>query len=376
MNKSGQRQGRLKSKVIFWAFLLSLIIVEFLLYSYYFYFPATVNGQTLLLKKGSTVSEALQQAEVELRVGNLVDVEGKIIQRGKGNAPRIWINGRPANLSYELEGGERLTAQGGKDVQEEVVRKILVINPPTYFVGRGPFITLAQQGESGKHLTVIGALSGKILEQKMLKAPLPNILKRQNNRPQKVIALTFDDGPHGKYTPQILKILDEKKVKATFFVLGPAVIKKPGLVKQEVSKGHVVGNHSYHHRNLTKLTPIQVNNELAATEKLIKRAAGYQCLWFRPPGGKVNGTVAKVAEERRYRIVTWNIDPRDWKSHRSASSIYKYVVAKAKPGAVVLLHDGGGNQTSTIQALPKIIDELRAKGYALVTLDELVSIKH
>lgn len=186
---------------------------------------------------------------------------------------------------------------------------------------------------------------------------------------QKVVALTFDDGPLSITTPEILGVLKEKNVKATFFVVGERAKRFPELVQQEVTDGHEVGNHTYDHPKLTDLNGNQVGNELAKTEEEVAKVAPKLTL-FRPPGGKYNNTILKIARERGYIIVLWSIDTYDWRSP-PVGEIVNSVVKDVKPGSIILCHDGK-YPSPTPEAIEFIIDDLRARGYEFVTVSELL----
>ncbi|VBB05277.1 polysaccharide deacetylase [Lucifera butyrica] len=186
---------------------------------------------------------------------------------------------------------------------------------------------------------------------------------------QKVVALTFDDGPSSKTTPEILAILKEEKIKATFFVVGENVEKLPSIVAQEVKDGHEIGIHTYGHKNLPRLSPHRVKEEMEKSEKVITVITSKPTL-FRPPGGAYNKTVLRIARDMGYTVVLWSVDPLDWKCP-PARSIVNYVVKNVKPGGIILLHDLR-YPSPTIGAIRTIIDRLKAQGYQFVTVTELL----
>ncbi|HWQ60912.1 MAG TPA: polysaccharide deacetylase family protein [Negativicutes bacterium] len=185
------------------------------------------------------------------------------------------------------------------------------------------------------------------------------------------IALTLDDGPHYKMTPEILAVLKDKGVRVTFFVLGENVDRSPDLLAREVADGHEVAVHGYHHASLARLDKAHVTAELANTERAIGREAGKPAL-FRPPGGSYNDTVFSAARERGYTMVLWDIDPHDW-ARPPVDNVVGTVLRRAAPGSIVLLHDGQ-YPLPTAKALAIIIDRLRAEGYELVTVSELLQL--
>lgn len=186
---------------------------------------------------------------------------------------------------------------------------------------------------------------------------------------RKVVALTFDDGPVSTTTPEILNILKEKNIKATFFVVGEQVKRFPNLVSQEVAEGHEVGNHTYTHPMLTNLQADRIEQELKSTEKEILEVAPKPTL-FRPPGGFNNKEVLTLARDSEYSIILWSIDPIDWR-YPSVGDIVNVVVNDVKPGSIILLHDGK-SPSPTPEALWFIIDSLESRGYEFVTVTELL----
>lgn len=188
----------------------------------------------------------------------------------------------------------------------------------------------------------------------------------------KVIALTFDDGSDGGNVNKILSVLKENNVKATFFLTGAATKVHPSLIKNITTQGHAIGNHSYNHPDFTKQSAAQIKDQLVRAETVIKNATGKTSKpLFRPPFGYVNSAVLKAVGDAGYtKTIMWTIDTIDWRGD-SASAITNRVMTKLVPGAIVLMHTGSG--THTTEALPKLISQLKTKGYKFVTVPQLLT---
>jgi peptidoglycan/xylan/chitin deacetylase (PgdA/CDA1 family) len=175
----------------------------------------------------------------------------------------------------------------------------------------------------------------------------------------KVLYLTFDDGPQPIYTPKVLAVLAKHHAKATFFVLGREVAAHPGLVELERSYGHHVGNHTWDHPMLTHLTDARIRQEISTT--------GVQSKCFRPPFRDTDARVAAIAASYHLRQVLWDVDTKDW-TKPGAAKIERAILRGARPGAIILLHDGGGNRSETVAALDRALTQLAAQGYTFRSL--------
>jgi cellulose synthase/poly-beta-1,6-N-acetylglucosamine synthase-like glycosyltransferase/peptidoglycan/xylan/chitin deacetylase (PgdA/CDA1 family)/spore germination protein YaaH len=199
----------------------------------------------------------------------------------------------------------------------------------------------------------------------------------------KKIAITFDDGPDPQWTPKILDILKNKGVPAAFFVIGEYGTQRPDLLRREYAEGHEIGNHTWTHPTWEDISKTQARWELNLTQRLIESTLGVKTILFRPPYGidhqpEYAEEVAQLpfAQEMGYLIIGQKIDPHDWQvingKQTPAQEILDEVLQQANDGNIILLHDGGGDRTQTIAALPKIIDALRAKGYSFVSVSDLL----
>lgn len=196
----------------------------------------------------------------------------------------------------------------------------------------------------------------------------------------KIVALSFDDGPDPRFTPAVLEILKQKNVSATFFVVGVNAEESPGLVRREYTDGNVIGNHTYDHPNVATISEDATKRELSATQRLIENATGHATTLFRPPYNadsepRTPDEIVPIlrAQNLGYVTVGERIDPQDWRKGITPDEIVNEVLSEAKDGGqLILLHDAGGDRTATVQALPRLIDNLRAQGYRFVSLPELL----
>lgn len=183
---------------------------------------------------------------------------------------------------------------------------------------------------------------------------------------EKVVALTFDDGPDPIDTPAVLDILKEKNVPATFFVLGEAARANPHLLKRISEEGHEIGNHSFHHDYKQR----HLVEELKQTDQAIYAATGIRTNFYRPPGGFLSKSQLETLNTNGYVAALWSVDSKDWRNP-GPMQIVDNVMENVFPGAIILLHDGGEQRIQTVKALGPIIEALQNKGYRLTTLSEL-----
>lgn len=186
----------------------------------------------------------------------------------------------------------------------------------------------------------------------------------------KRIALTFDDGPSAGYTAEILDILREYDVKATFFVIGKNVEAHPDLLRRTVAEGHEIGNHTYSHPHLKTIDEARLSEEVARSATLLQEVAGIRTSLFRPPEGIITPAVTAAAEKGGYRTVLWSIDTMDW-ALNPASKIVQTIKREASDGDIVLFHDWVAGDSPTPSALRQIIPWLKAEGFVFVMVSEL-----
>ncbi len=185
---------------------------------------------------------------------------------------------------------------------------------------------------------------------------------------EKLIAITFDDGPSIFTTPYLLDGLAERDVKATFFMLGSNIKRYPDIVKRIYEEGHDIGNHSLEHKNMVKLDNNMAKVQHDTPNELLNSILGMNATFFRPPYGNFNDIVKSVSD---VPIILWNIDPQDWK-YKDANMVANHVIERAKDGDIVLLHD---IYSSTVEAAFKIVDVLSERNFRFVTVNELLKYR-
>lgn len=186
------------------------------------------------------------------------------------------------------------------------------------------------------------------------------------------IAMTFDDGPSAALTPRLLDILKERGIKVTFFMIGENAQQYPEIVARVAAEGHEIGNHSWSHPSLPKLSDEGVREQLNKTSEAIAQATGKRPTLLRPPYGAVNPRLTRLIEQQYgMKVIMWSVDPNDWK-RPGAAIVSQRILAGARPGSIVLSHD---IHPGTIEAMPATLDALKAKGYHFVTVSELIAME-
>lgn len=188
-----------------------------------------------------------------------------------------------------------------------------------------------------------------------------------------ILYLTFDDGPMPPNTTAVLDLLDKYHAKATFFVVGSMVAAYPETLRDIIARGHIVGNHTWNHKSLKGLSRPRFNSQVERTDQAIATALGDTATkdgnarYLRPPYGATDRNTKRFAAGLGYHIMMWDVDPQDWR-RPEATAITRHVLKHARPGAVILLHDGGGNRSHTLAALRKLLPELKSEGYVFRSL--------
>jgi cellulose synthase/poly-beta-1,6-N-acetylglucosamine synthase-like glycosyltransferase/peptidoglycan/xylan/chitin deacetylase (PgdA/CDA1 family)/spore germination protein YaaH len=254
------------------------------------------------------------------------------------------------------------------------------------FEGTGELLKVMSRPQDGWRNLTVDPDNGFIRSEDFIATPSSYVIQRGGDHPG-LIALTFDDGPDPQWTPALLDILKQENVPATFFIIGKNGQSYPDLMRRIVNEGHEIGNHTFTHPNLGEVPGSLTELELNATQRLIESEVGRSTVLFRPPYfGDAEADKpqevepAFLAQQLGYLMVGVRIDPDDWKLPVTADAIVQRTIERAMDnnpdtrGQVVLLHDAGGDRSATVEALPKLIHELRARGFRFVGVSELAGL--
>ena len=363
-------RGRRVSPLALGLGVAALVLVLALVFAPY---PATIDGSLRFIPRGSTVDDLTTRGFFTSPRGDLLSVKGGVLKAQGGGDPVVTVGGRKLEANSTIGLFATATSSRGSDVKEKTLTRTTAIPPETVYVGSGSIETVTSTGTPGATKVTVGEVSGIEVSSEVVTPAIPRVVLRGAvTRGPKYIALTFDDGPWPGQTEKVLEILKREGAKATFFMLGMKIQRAPSLVKLVVQSGNEIGTHSQTHVMLGKAAPATVTYEIATGAKTLKRYSGIAPHWYRPAGGSVSPFVYSEASRLGLQVILWTLDTHDY-TKPGAKVIADRVIGNAKNGSVVLMHDGGGDRSQTIAALPIIIESLRARGFRFVTLTELYS---
>lgn len=305
---------------------------------------------------GTTLGDIVERFGLEPHDGQLRSVSGAVLNPAITSG-HIELNGRGASGRTRLASGDVILVKDGPDRVEGTRRTVQRL--PGRHLGN-PERTLRRFRI--RRITVAGSISGDVVSTR--EVPVGRGISHGE------VALTFDDGPWPVQTKQVVDILERFHVPASFFMVGYLVDRYPAIVRMVAKAGLRIGDHSWDHPvtpALAELSEERLAEEIGKTADALA-SLGVVATLFRPPGGSIDATVLREAERQRMRVVTWSVDPRDWNSRASSRQIAHRVLGAVEAGSIVLMHDGGGDQSATIHALPKIIRGIRRMGLHLVAI--------
>jgi cellulose synthase/poly-beta-1,6-N-acetylglucosamine synthase-like glycosyltransferase/peptidoglycan/xylan/chitin deacetylase (PgdA/CDA1 family)/spore germination protein YaaH len=254
------------------------------------------------------------------------------------------------------------------------------LQAPRHYGGSGEILRVTSTPHGGTRTVSSPPTPDGDFAEQYTKLPTPWVITHSGDLAgNKVICLTFDDGPDAQFTPRILDVLKSRHVPATFFVIGLNADNNPALIKREYDEGHEIGNHTYTHPNVAIVSVRRLELELTTTQRILENLLGVSTTFFRPPYNADSDpqTPEEIlplqhAQQYGYTTVAETIDPRDWQPGVTADSIVSEVASEIGNGHIILLHDAGGDRNATIEALPRIIDRYVAEGYRFALVGDLL----
>jgi peptidoglycan/xylan/chitin deacetylase (PgdA/CDA1 family) len=314
----------------------------------------TVDGVPIAAARAATVRAALIAAGLEIPTGQILAVVTRRPLGSDGHRGRVLVNDTAATLATRLSASDQVTTVAGRD-QVEATRPTEVAlpapNPSNLYVG----------GIPGRAIERVGVRSGEVASTRTLAEPQPGHLVSPG-----AVALTIDDGPDPTYTPQVLALLADAHVHATFCLIGKNAARYPQLVRDIVAGGHTLCDHTWDHDEQLRSRPAgEIALDISRGADAIRQAAGVTPLLFRAPGGNWSPALEAQARAQHMTPLKWTVDPRDW-SRPGERAILATVYAELRPGGVILCHDGGGDRSQTVAALKVLMTRLPAMGYHFV----------
>ena len=342
----------------------------------------TLNGDQVTISGAErSVGGLLDNNVVSVTPGNYVAVDGSTIRQGEGTRCTAKVNGNDTDdMGMHLNGGDKIEISNGTDITEPYTDSDPRTLPhKTELKGVGAVHLYSNNAQDGEQVTRTGKESG-ITATVTTKEPIDNIVQyyNVNSNGDKVIALTFDDGPWDKQTDEILDILEQNDAKATFFTVGQCISGHEKELQRAASMGCEIGTHTWDHAegsgqgvSLIKMSTDERKQEVQKGLEAIKNATGQEASTiFRCPGGNFDTSVATDLEGIVTAEIGWNVDTTDWK--KPGSDVIAQRIQSAGPGNIILMHDGGGDRSQTVEGLRQALPKLKEQGYSFITVQELL----
>lgn len=343
-------------------------------------FNITLNGETKTVERFDSVNSLIKDGLADPQPGDYLAVDGSVIEAGGGEKSRITVNDKsPRTTFWPLHQGDAVVVEDGADVTEDYTSEETSSDPEGVETGWGAVHAYVDGKPRVAELRT-GKDSGRTAEVEVQAAVASSYVKyNAQTGGDKVVALTFDDGPWPETTEQVLDVLDQYGAKATFFTIGDQVADHSDLVKRAFDAGHQICTHSWDHAagsgNGVDLTRMSAEEQIAEVTKgyeAIEAVTGTTASHvFRAPGGNFTGSIVWTLRDYVDAEIGWNVDTEDWR--RPGAEAIANRIMKAKSGEIVLMHDGGGDRTQTVEALKTALPYLRDQGFRFVTVDELLA---
>lgn len=339
----------------------------------------SLNGKDVETRAHTAVSQVIEANNLKVQAGNLLAIDGNVLREGEGTKYTVKVNGEQVSDDHEINGGDSIEVGPGENIVEEYTEEELPITPDVQKEGTGALHYFLNNGEKGLMSRKTGKESG-IVQDTVITEPTINTLQYMNvdTNGDKVVALTFDDGPWETYTEEILNVLAENGAKATFFTVGDRIEGHEATLQREYAEGHEVASHSFDHArgsgqsvNLGYMTEDEQRQEITKGYEVIEQTIGAPASSsFRVPGGNLNEETARILSDYSIAEIGWNIDTHDWK--KPGVPVIVENILSVEPGGIILMHDGGGDRSQTVAALQQALPELVSQGYEFVTISELI----
>lgn len=342
----------------------------------------TLNGDQVTISGAErSVGGLLDNNVVSVTPGNYVAVDGSTIRQGDGTRCTAKVNGNDTDdMGMHLNGGDKIEISNGTDITEPYTDSEPQTLPhKTELKGVGAVHLYSNNAQDGEQVTRTGKESG-VTTTVTTKEPIDNIVQyyNVNSNGDKVIALTFDDGPWDKQTDEILDILEQNDAKATFFTVGQCISGHEKELQRAASMGCEIGTHTWDHAegsgegvSLIKMSTDERKQEVQKGLEAIKNATDQEASTiFRCPGGNFDTSVATDLEGIVTAEIGWNVDTTDWK--KPGADVIAQRIQSAGPGNIILMHDGGGDRSQTIEGLRQALPKLKEQGYSFITVQELL----
>jgi len=361
------------------------LLLVLLLFHHMLRFGITVNGERTTIWRGATIEKVLDKGLVNPKPGNLLSVDGSVIAEGEGERCSATIDGTKAELTAKIHRGADVQIGDGGDTTEEYTEARESIPHGTsdgdrsfeaYWFGS---IHLLSDGQDGTMVKRTGKLSGVTVEEVETPAVDAGYSIYTAKPEDKVVALTFDDGPWPETTDQILDILQENGAKATFFTIGNQIAEQPDAVRRAHDMGCQVCTHTWDHAegsgggvDLTTMSSDEQVSEVQRGYDAIAQVLGEEPAHImRAPGGNFHDDIINNLWSLVDAEIGWDVDTMDW-SQPGVDAIAQTILS-VQPGQVVLMHDGGGDRSQTVEALRTALPQLVEQGYRFVTISELIA---
>ena len=342
----------------------------------------TLNGDQVTISGAErSVGGLLDNNVVSVTPGNYVAVDGTTIRQGEGTRCTAKVNGNDTDdMGMHLNGGDKIEISNGTDITEPYTDSEPQTLPhKTELKGVGAVHLYSNNAQDGEQVTRTGKESG-ITATVTTKEPIDNIVQyyNVNSNGDKVIALTFDDGPWDQQTDEILDILEQNDAKATFFTVGQCISGHEKELKRAADMGCEIGTHTWDHAegsgegvSLIKMSTDERKQEVQKGLEAIKNATGQEASTiFRCPGGNFDTSVATDLEGIVTAEIGWNVDTTDWK--KPGADVIAQRIQSAGPGNIILMHDGGGDRSQTVEGLRQALPKMKEQGYSFITVQELL----